>query len=236
MPPDWWSLAFDATSTSALGNKINLTSSGAKLNNVVVELDSQATGTGTFSLPITLTIYQPGSPAGTVGTQIATDTQTFAIPYAPAADPVNCAAGTASIFPGYSNDGTQWFDAATGSCYYGITDAVTFDFSSQGVTLPGTVVYEISYDGTTGPAQSLNVLLSTEAPDGAVAVGSDTDPGNVFITSTSNPATTGEMTCSNAQTGFVEYNTAYSTTNGCGASIGTTPVGFVPAVEFNTAS
>ena len=143
LPLDWWSLSFDGTSTTKLGNKISLTSS-AKLANVVVALDSQACESGsgatcvttpgaTFLLPVTLAIYNPGTSAGTVGSEIAVDTQTFAIPYRPTASPTACAAGTASIFTPFSNDGTQWFDAATGSCYYGITDAITFnDFVTSG--------------------------------------------------------------------------------------------------------
>ena len=247
MPPDWWGLSFGGTGATEFGNKINLSSS-APLDNVVVDLDSQACETGsgatcvttpgaTFNQPITFTIYSQGTTAGSVGSVIATKTQTFAIPYRPSASPTACDAASASIFAGYSNDGTQWFDSATGSCYYGITYAATFNFGD--ISLGSTsVVYGISYDATTpGPAQSLNVLESSESPSGSVTHGSDTDPGNLFVSASAGNAVGGvggEVTCSTVGTTFAEYSTSYNSANSCGESIGTTAVGLVPAVEFNT--
>ena len=246
LPPDWWGLSFGGTSTTEFGNKVNLSSTGP-LDNVVVDLDSQACETGsgatcattpgaTFNVPITFTIYNQGTSAGSVGSVIATETDTFAVPYRPSASPSACDAASNSIFAGYSNDGTQWFDSATGSCYYGITDAVTFDFGD--ITLPSTsVIYGISYDASSGPASSLNVLETSETPSGSVTHGSDTDPGNLFIAAAAGSAAGGnggEVTCSTVDTTFSEYNTAYNATDSCGESIGTTPVNLVPAVEFNT--
>ena len=57
-------------------------------------------------------------------------------------------------------------------CKNGLANDVTFNFS--GVTLPDTVVYEISYP-TGGPADSLNVAV-TDAP----SVGTSTD-ANIWI-------------------------------------------------------
>jgi len=161
-------------------------------------------------VPITFTIYGPGSTAGTIGGVLASQTKTFNVPYRPSANGTACGPGTASIFTGASNDGTQWFDPATGSCYYGVTYAATFTsftFTSSRV-LPTTVVYSVSYSASSGPAASLNVLFSTESASGAVTVGSDRDPGNLFVAAVSSSnalgGASGEITCSNVGTSFDE--------------------------------
>ncbi|MGA2529286.1 MAG: hypothetical protein ABSG36_09020 [Acidimicrobiales bacterium] len=248
MPPDTWSQAYEATGLTEFGNEITLKSgvTGA-LNNVVVALDSQACGNGsntpctttpgaTFALSMTLNVYNPASP---VGAPIATDTQTFNIPFRPSASPLQCTAGTYN-WSGYPNDGTQWYDAANGNCYYGINYAAVFDFSSQNITLPSTVVYGISFDASSGPAQSLNVMLSNESTN--PTVGTDTDVGNVFAAGTQGDIGPGEITCSTLVSGFAQYSTAAGTNlsspspgNACGLSTvnenGT--YANIPQVEFN---
>ena len=125
-------------------------------------------------MPITFTIYSVAA-GDTVGSQIATVTETFDIPYRPSADNVNCSGGT-------------WYSSSDGACYNGFATNITFDFSSQAVTLPDSVIYGISYNtsnygysplGVSGPYDSLNVGL---AP--AVSVGSQVNPGKVFLNST----------------------------------------------------
>jgi hypothetical protein len=257
-PHDWWSLSFAGTSATALGDKVNLTSAVDDLGTATVILDSQGCQTGsgatcsttagqTSPVPITLTIYKPGTTGGSVGAVIATSTETFNVPYRPSASPVDCAATTSSIFPGTPNNGTQWFDYATGDCYYGVTYAATFtsaDFGAGPFALPRSVVYGISYPTTTSFEQSLNVLLSTESASGAVTVGSDTDPGNLFVSAAvSNDVggSTGEITCSTVGTTFAEYNTAVGST-GCGTDTAEgsgapyEPIAFVPAVEIDASS
>jgi hypothetical protein len=241
-PNEWWSLSFGGTNATQFGDKINLGSS-SHLGSATVMLDSQAVGTGTFQVPITFTFYQPGTTGGSVGAVLATQTKTFNVPYRPAGDATACAAGTASIFPGYANDGSQWFNAATGSCYYGVVYPATFTFRDS--KLPATVVYGVSYDATTGPASSLNVLMSTESQSGAVTVGSDTDPGNLFVQAGSATnalgGPNGQITCSPVGTTFQEYNTAVGST-GCGTDTQQgpgapyEPIGFVPALEIDTNS
>ena len=86
--------AFDATGTTAFGNEITLKSNAQPLDNVVVTMSDWACESGgwntdncvttfgdTYSLPITLTLYDVSGT--TLGSQIATDTQTFNIPYRP---------------------------------------------------------------------------------------------------------------------------------------------------------
>ena len=252
-PTVWWGLSFGGTSATQLGDKINLPSQ-SRLTSATVIVDSQACQSGsgasclttsgaTFSVPITFTIYSPGPTAGSVGGVLASETKSFNVPYRPSADPMECAATTSSIFTGYSNDGTQWFDPATGSCYYGLTYAATFTnftFASSSHVLPTTVVYGVSYNASSAPASSLNVLYSTESASGGVTVGSDRDPGNLFVAgSASNDlgGAGGEITCSTVGTSFQEYNTAVGG-SGCGTDTqqaGTAPyepIAFVPAVEL----
>jgi hypothetical protein len=262
MPADWWGLGFAATGTSEFGNKITLAPSGGsygyggiRLSNVVVQLDSQAGENGnstpctttpgaTFSVPITLTIYKPGSTGGTVGSVIASDTQTFNIPYRPSAGGAACETGsTGVIYAGATNNGTQWFDSATGDCYYGQTIAITFN-NFGNVSLPSTVVYGISFAtnatnaniSSSAPVNLLDALVSVETQSGGVTVGSDTDPNNVFLSTTGGAAAGpgGELSCDTAVAGFVEYGTALGAGAACGSSIGYGAADFIPAVEFNT--
>jgi hypothetical protein len=122
-----------------------------------------------------------------------------------------------------------------------------FKFSGSKV-LPTTVVYGVSYDATSGPASSLNVLMSTESSSGAVTVGSDTDPGNLFVQagpgSNALGGAGGQITCSTVPPSglFAEYNTAMGTT-GCGtvtdqadSTTSYLPIAFVPAVVINSNS
>ncbi|MFZ0168830.1 MAG: hypothetical protein WAL64_05335 [Candidatus Dormiibacterota bacterium] len=235
VPNEWWSFSYGGNNATQFGDKINLASQ-SRLSSATVMLDSQAVGTGTFSVPITFTIYKPGATGGSVGDVVATQTKTFNVPYRPAGNATACAATTSSIFAGSANDGTQWFNPATGSCYYGVVYAANFNFDGPR-NLPTTVVYGVSYNATTGPASSLNVLLSTESSSGAVTVGSDTDPGNLFLAD-GTAGTSPEITCSAVGTSFTEYNTAVGT-SGCGTDTQQAPgapyepIAFVPAVELD---
>lgn len=95
----------------------------------------------TFSIPITLNIYNPGSP--TPGTLIATKTQTFSIPYRPSADNINCTGPNAG----------KWYDAASATCFNGLANNVAFDLTSLNLVLPNSVVYGIVYNTTSyGPS------------------------------------------------------------------------------------
>ncbi len=251
--PDTWGLSFGGTSTTDFGNEINLASSTA-LSNVVVPFDSQAceTSTGTNSLGdptdcvttpgatfpanITLSIYN------TSGVLLTSDNQTFNVPYRPSASPSSCASGTNwTDNTNFPNDGTQWYDAANGNCYYGLTYDATFNsFSPGGYVLPSTVIYGISYNATTGPISSLNVEMSNEATN--VTVGSDAEPGNVYLASTgaaSGPS--GEITCTTPASSFGEYSTASGNSGACGAqapdsTFGTPEIADIPQVEFNTSA
>jgi hypothetical protein len=240
--PDTWGLSFGGTSTTDFGNKINLTTSTA-LSNVMVALDSQACENGqggtacattpgaTFPASLTLKIFD------TSGNLLTYDTQTFNVPYRPSASPTSCASGDNwTDNTNYPNDGSQWYDSTNGNCYYGITYDATFNNFSPAVTLPSTVVYDITYDATSGPTSSLNVEMSNEATN--VSVGSDADPGNVYLASTGAAiGLYGQITCSTS-TAWGEYSTAAGNSNGCGAQVpdntfGPAQIADIPQVEFN---
>jgi hypothetical protein len=69
------------------------------------------------------------------------------------------------------------FQPATGPNTPTLTN-VTFDFSSQDITLPTEIVYGISYDPL-GAGSGVNVALSNAATN--LTVGQDTYPGNVDV-------------------------------------------------------
>jgi hypothetical protein len=233
LPGNIPSLGFDATGTYELGNEITPLASSSPLDTVVVDLSSWACGSGsgatctttpgaTFSMPITFNIYNPASPTGS---PIATETQTFNIPYRP----------TSAGCP----DDTAWYDATTKACYHGLSVPITFNFSSQDFVLPSTLVYGIEFStesygpsvagisGVSGPWNSLNVELTTEPTN--VTVGSDTEPGNAFVAGTQGDIGPGEVTCSTLGSGFAQYPTA--SCDGGAEGLGTT--NNVPAVQFN---
>ncbi len=244
--PDTWSLSYEATGTTDFGNKINLATS-APLSNVVVALDSQACQTGsgtgcvttpgaTFPANITLKIFD------TTGHLLTTDNQTFNVAYRPSASPTLCASGPNWTHnSNYLNDGSQWYDSTDGNCYYGITQDVTFNsFSGSPVTLPSTVIYDISYNSSASvPMNSLNVEMSNEATN--VSVGSDANPGYVYLASTGAAiGPSGQITCTTPAP-FGEYSTAAGNSNGCGAQVpdsNNTPppapeIADIPQVQFN---
>jgi len=168
-----------AYSFGTIGDKITFAPNTARtLNNVTVTLSSWACQQGswngkdcltqpgaTFSQPMTLTIRDES------GHQLATSTKTFDVPYRPSAsskcvvkDPVT----------GQDVPTGKWMTAKK-ECKNGLATDVTFNsFIPSNVTLPNTVVYEISFN-TGGPADSLNVAI-TDAP----SVGQSTDT-NLWI-------------------------------------------------------
>ncbi len=256
LPGNVVSESFEATQTSELGNAINLTSSGP-LSNVVVTMSSWGCQTGTwtdgscvttpgstFSTPITLNLYNLGA-NGAVGSQIGSDTQTFAIPFRPSADNTNCTKAKGTL--------GEWYDAADASCHNGLAVNITFDLSAKHLTLPSSLIYGIQYNTSDyGPApygdstachaasggcgyDSLNVGLSSDAT--AVTAGSDVYPGKLYQNTTYGP-----YYCDNGAAGVGTFRldspppsdpancaSAYGgwSINGGGAPY------YIPAVQFN---
>jgi hypothetical protein len=244
LPGNSPSYGAEAYAFNEIGNEVNLASAGQTLSNVVVTMSSGTCETivaglctttpgDTFSEQITLTLYNPGSTPGTVGSAIAHDTQTFNIPFRPSYSPSHCTLGPYGV--------GEWYDATDATCYNSLATNITFaaaNFNTS-VTLPGTVIYGISYNtdhygpvptataGSTNPADSLNVVFTTASEN--VTVGSDAIPGDIFINDYY-PTNT-NIFCTTVTPG-----TFMAAGNDCDAVSGTPPLYDIPAVEINASA
>ena len=237
LPGNLPSEGFEAFGLKEFGDGITFAGTSRNLVNVTVTLSSFACQSGnwfsgncsttpgsTFSVPITFNIYNAGNPVP--GSQIATVTQTITVPYRPAADNVNCT----------GVDAGKWFDANSGQCFNGQAANVTFNFSSQNVVLPNSVVYGLVYNtthygpnpigesaacvGTSAgcPYDALNIAL---AP--VVTVG--TKP---FFNTLYQNSVFGSEYCDGGLAGIGIFRLD-SPTSACWA-------GFIPAAQFNAAN
>ena len=188
------SLGAEAYAFKQLGDAVTFTGTARSPKTVTVTMSSWGCQSGswfglncattpgaTFSLPITLNVYAVGSPAP--GGLLFSKTQTFAIPYRPSADNINCTGGNAG----------KWYSASENHCYNGLANNITFDLTSISSPLPNSVVFGVSYNTTHyGPApigesapcfsssggcgyDSLNIALSS-----AVVAGSKPFPNTFY--------------------------------------------------------
>ena len=184
--------AFEARSISEFGGLVEL-APGARNNPVVtVTMSSWGCQSGggvtcvttpgaVFSLPITLNLYAVNTD-NSVGDLLASDTQTFKIPFRPSADLVNCSGG-------------PWYDVAEAHCYNGLAHNISWDLGGRSVTLPDKVIVTVMYNTSHHGYQpfgehtfcypgcaydSLNVALMTGAP----SVGSDPLSDAAYLSST----------------------------------------------------
>jgi hypothetical protein len=268
-PGNLASESFEATQTSELGNQVSFAGSARVLDNVVVQMSSWGCGSGswstddcvtnpgaTFNEPITLNVYNVGTD-NAVGSPIASETETFAIPYRPSADPnytTDCAATAAADDVPVSDFAGTWYDAALNSCFNGYLTPITFNFGH--VVLPNSVIYGVAYntsDYGTAPYgdstachatsagcgyDSLNVALSQEPT--APSVGSDPNLGTVYQDSLYAP-----FYCDNGLGGTGTFRLdGRSDSENCasgdgGWSVNQPPTGandspyYIPAVQFN---
>jgi uncharacterized repeat protein (TIGR01451 family) len=123
-------ITFAGTERNLATVKVTMSSWGCQ-NGHWNTADCVTTPGATFSIPITLNIYNAGDP--TPGAPIATKTQTFSIPYRPSSDTAHCGDG-------------RWYDGT--NCFNGLAHNITFDLSSMGITLPNSVVYGLTYNTT----------------------------------------------------------------------------------------
>ena len=193
LPGNEASEAFEATSTSQFGGEVELAAATKDHTKVTVTMSSWACQSGgaedgtcvsapgsKFTEPVTLRIYTAGV-GDAVGTQIASLTKTFKMPYRPSANATKCA----------GNGG--WYKA--GNCFHGKLFKINFVLS--GITLPTKSIVSVAYNtsdyGETPqrpkpcnsepagcPYDSLNVGGSETAP----TVGSDPQPKSVYVSST----------------------------------------------------
>jgi hypothetical protein len=180
------SIGFQAEQVTSLGERLTLAAGVPhKLRSLTVGMVSWACESGdastdncvsapgaTFTHPLTLTIYDAS------GTQIATQTKSFTIPFRPSTDLTCNGAGLP--------DG-RW-RAADGSCNTGDAFKATFDFSSANVSLPDDFSYDIRFNTETfgssplhapGPYNSLNVAVDVTGV--SPSIGTDRDPGLVIF-------------------------------------------------------
>jgi hypothetical protein len=144
----------EAYAFNQFGDGISFAGTARRSKSVTVTMSSWACQSGnwysgncvtapgaTFSIPITLNIYNAGSP--TPGSLIATKTQTLSIPYRPSADNTNCTGPNAG----------KWYHAASATCFNGLANNIAFDLTSLNLVLPNSVVYGIVYNTTSyGPS------------------------------------------------------------------------------------
>jgi hypothetical protein len=186
LPGNMASWAFEATQTSEFGGQVEL--AGTRRNNpiVTVTLSSWAcqnlkggaacstTPGSTFEWPITVNVYTVG-PGDTPGTKIATQTNTYAIPYRPSA----------------SKKCTPNAEGAVGwgkLCFHGKTHNIKFHLT--GVTMPTKAIISVAYNTsdygyapTHGPdvgQNSLNVAVRETAEPGTV-VGGQPTPKDAYM-------------------------------------------------------
>ena len=186
---------FEAYQGLELGDGVNLTQRG-NLQRVRYVLSSWGCQSGnwysnncvtapgmTFPVPITLNVYAIDTTnTSRVGALLATQTQTFNIPYRPSYDSVRCA-GTG-----------EFYSAVDASCVHGLANVIVFDYSGPSVNLPLQSIFSLVYNtthygpnpiGQAAPCytssggcgyDSLNV--STDGPGGLI--GSVFDPNGIF--------------------------------------------------------
>jgi hypothetical protein len=182
LPPNVPSLGFQATQTAEFGDNVALAGTARRARSATVLMSSWALHSDYPTMPvagylhpITLNIYNVNNtdPQPALGSLIATVTQTFLIPWRPAADPT-CPGGTA-------------WRAGDGACYNGFAFTIEFDLWSPALTLPDELIFGVAFNtntwgyqpiGVPGPYESLNVGLAVAPPP--PSVGSDVEPDALF--------------------------------------------------------
>ncbi len=184
------SKGFQATSTSQLGDLVQLGASNRILDTVTVGLVNWAMyseyasdpvysgNAASWAQPVSLKVY--ANNAGAPGALLVNETQTFNIPWRPAGDPT-CTEVRTGVY-GWKVDGVCYN-------YNGFANNISFNLSSLNVTLPEDAIVAVGYNtqtyganptGVAGPYNSLNVAV----PAGqAIAVGSS-DASTTFWDST----------------------------------------------------
>ena len=190
-PNLYYSESLGARSETQFGTQVGFSGSARKLQTVTVAMSDWACQSGswtdgscsttpgaTFPVSISFNVYNVGA-SNAVAAQVATKTQTFAVPYRPSAV-VGCDAG------GGASSAKAAFRDPAGDCQNGLVSEITFAF--PGVTLPNNVIFGIAYD-TTGDAGSLNVMLYPSDLDNPVAtqpaVGTFPLPSDIYADHTS---------------------------------------------------
>jgi len=234
LPGNLPSIGYEATSASEFGDRVQFsTGTGGSLVTVTQTMSSWGCQSGnwfsnncvttpgaTFSHPITLNIYNVG-PGNSVGSLIGSVTQTFAIPYRPSADNVNCTGVNAG----------KWYHAASGTCFNGLATTITFNVG--GLTVPNQVIYGIAYNTTHYGYAPIGQSAACYTSSGGCGYDS------LNVATTDAPPTVGV----NPAPDDAYYNTSFAPfyCDGGAGGVGTFRLdagcwtGFKPAVRFNAA-
>lgn len=235
LPGNVPSVGFEATGTSEFGDRVQFASgTGRALTTVIVTMSSWGCESGhwntgdcvttpgaTFSHPITLNVYNVGV-SNAPGSLIGTVTQTFAIPFRPSADTVHCT-GT---------DAGKWFDAASNTCFNGLATNITFDLTSQLLSLPDQVIFGVAYNTSHYGYAPIGESPSCYTSSG----GCGYDSLNVAVV---DPATWNSVGSNPALADAYQYTQYSSCTNGAIMPFGLDAgcwTGFKPSVRFNAAN
>ena len=204
MPGSYPSVGFQATSTSELGDYLQLASTQRvaqritfELTNWACENDFTSDGSGgwianrsnndacmttpgsSYTHPITLNVYEADTSGSVpvVGALVLTKTVNANIPFRPSYDD-RCTAPSGDV-----PFGGTWYDETTGSCSHGFNFDVPFDL--DGEILPDNVIVSVAYNtqshgyspiGSVGPFDSLNVAVGPVSP----TVGINVDPDDIY--------------------------------------------------------
>jgi hypothetical protein len=179
-PPNVVSQGYQCCSVAELGDEILLEADTPRRTGYTTVLMSSwslhsnypTMSAAGYTHPITLNIYTDTASA-LAHLPVKTVTQSFLIPWRPAADPT-------------CPNGTAW-RAGDGNCYNGFAFKITFDLRSLSYDLPNQFIYGIAYNtntwgyapiGAPGPYESLNVGLNSTPP---VGVGTDVNGDVVYV-------------------------------------------------------
>ncbi len=143
-----YSVGFEATSTSELGDAVGLSGKSRTAQSMSVLFSSYGCQSGggitcmttpgaTFDVPLTFTVYA-SNPAGAKGAKLTQVTKTVAMPYRPSAS-AQCTNTDGSLTG-------QWFNSADKTCYNGFPQTVTMDLPA--VALTDQVVWTVAYNTT----------------------------------------------------------------------------------------
>lgn len=183
LPGNVASLGFQAVATREIGDEIVLQEGTPRRAGFAAVLMSSwslhsnypAMPAAGYEHPITLNIYEDAV-AALAHAPAQSITQTFTIPWRPAAD-ASCSNG-------------NWKSAVDGLCYSGLAFEVVFDLRGLNFDLPSQFIYSVEYNtqlsgyqplGIPGPYNSLNVGFS---PQSSPSAGEDVDADVVYWNTT----------------------------------------------------
>jgi hypothetical protein len=232
LPGNLASWGYEATGTSEFGDRVAFAPATGRLaKTVTVTMSSWGCQAGhwfssdcittpgaTFSHPITLNIYAVGA-GNAPGALLGTLTQTFAIPFRPSVDLVNCTGG-------------RWFDAGSSTCFNGKAANITFNLSSLNLTLPNQVIFGVAYNTSHYGYTPIGQSTACYASSG----GCGYDSLNVGV---SDPATTLSVGSNPSPDDAYQYTLYSSCTNSALIPFSLDPgcwTGFKPSVAFTAAN